>query len=744
MQNQQLGQKLSNISSMIQQYQPIPSNPTQILSIPSSTPNKMQQPQVLQSLINDQKQFKQDVSGLIAKLDQIQNQNSPRRNLNTIYGQSQVQPFQNQTDFLLQPTLSSPSSFCVPSTLTQDPKKIKEKNTNILRQTEQLEFFIQSNNELKKALQQSNNKINEQQKHLDQLIKQNDEQKQQLIANEQNKIIQQKLYNDQILNIQLTHQKEIQQIKNSENELKLKIESQWQQKYTLKANELNQATKLLNNKINQLQLDVKDKQEQLNSLIFQTKELSNQLEKRVQDLNVKEELLSEKQLELERLQYEFNQALEKYEYNIKESIKNHNQDVITLEQHIDELKQHNIILSQQIINIEQQYAKDLETIKRNHTQEVNEKLDEIIQKNHKEKQQIQNHYDEIINKLKYEKNQIQQNKDQQQLFLEQKVQILNQEYKSAVETVNIQQDKIQVLTDQLSQLEIQAKNLNRENINQIAFLNQKLKEMSSVQPQNQNSNYFYNELKSQNLDLRTQLEEKKEKLDQLINNLNEVIEINLTYKTQLSEFQDKLSNVSYNNEKENEAYFNQIKQQKITISELQKKLEEYIKNEQNLNNQIKELRNNIQQLGNQKQGIKGDIYEKEKELNKHLIQKTNEYKQQIVDLENILQGLQEEIKQKNQLIKVHEKTIQEQKMNSKEIRQQIMSSQMSGIVLNEKQIQEYESQIMQLKDETNSQKIQIESLQSQLKQVRKDKAQLSMTLMNSGMLNIQSSVTEKN
>ncbi|CAD8090973.1 unnamed protein product [Paramecium sonneborni] len=737
MQNQQLGQKLSNISSMIQQYQPMPPNPSQILSIPSTTHNQIQQPQVLQSIMKDQKQFKQDVSGLLAKLDQIQNQNSPRRNLAPIYGQSQVTPFQNQNDFLLQPTLSSPSSVCVALNIPQDQKKTKEQNTNILRQAEQLEFFLQSNNELKKALQQSNNKINEQQKQLDQLIKQNEEQKQQLIANEQNKIIQQKSYNDQILNVQLTHQKEIKQLKNSENQLKQQIESQWQQKYTLKANELTQATKLLNNKINSLQMDVKDKQEQLNSLIFQSKELSNQLEKRIEDLNVKEELLSEKQLELERIQNEFNQALEKYEHNIKESIQNHSQDVISLEQLIDELKQHNIILSQQIINIEQQNAKEVETIKKLHTQELNEKLDEIIKKNQIEKQQIQKHYDEIINKINSEKSYLQQNKDQQQLFLEQKVQILNQEYKTTLETVKMQQDKIQILTDQLSQLEIQAKNLNRENINQIAYLNQKLKEMGSAQPQNQNSNYCQNELKSQNLDLRTQLEEKKEKLDQLINNLNQVIEINSTYKIQLSEFQEKLSNVSYNNEKENEAYFNQIKQQKITIAELQKKIDQYIKNEVNLNNQINELRNNIQLLGNQKQGFKGDNYDKEKELNKHLIQKTNEYKQQIVDLENLLQSLKEEVKLKNQLIS-------ELKMNNKEIKQQIMSSQISGIILNEKQVQEYESHIMQLKDETNSQKAKIESLQSQLKQVRKDKAQLSMTLMNSGMLNIQSSVTEKN
>ncbi|CAD8163073.1 unnamed protein product [Paramecium pentaurelia] len=744
MQNQQLGQKLSNISSMIQQYQPLPQNTSTITSIPPPTPQSIKQPQVLQSLINDQKQFQQDVSGLIAKLDQMQYQNSPRRNQPTINGQSQVQPFQTQPDFVVQPTLSSPSSRCAPFVKQQDTKKAKEQNTSILRQAEQLEYFIQANNELKKALAQSNNKITEQQKHLDQLIKQNDEQKQQLITNEQNKIIQQKQYNDQIQNMQISHQRELQQIKNNENEQKQKIESQWQQKYNLKSNELNQATKLLNNKINSLQKDVNDKQEQLNSLIFQTKELSNQLEKRVQDLSVKEELLSDKQFELERLQNQFNQALEKYEHNIKDMIQNHTQDMISQDQVIDELKQHNIILSQQIIKIEQQNSKDIENIKKNHLKELNDKLDEIVQKNLKEKQQIQNHYDEIIYKLKNEKNNLQQTKDQQQLFLEQKVQVLSQEYKTAVETVKKQQEKILMLNDQLSQLEIQAKNFNRENINQIAYLNQKLKEMSSIQPQNQNINYYYNELKTQNLDLRTQLEEKKEKLDELINNLNQVIEINFTYKTQLSEFQEKLSNVSYNNEKENEAYFNQIKQQKITIAELSKKVDQYAKNEFNLNNQIKELKNNIEQLGNLKLGNKGDNFDKEKELNKHLIQKTNEYKQQIVDLENVLQGLQEELQQKNQLIFIHEKTINELKKNGKEIKQQIMSSQMSGIFLNEKQVQEYESQIMQLKDETNSQKVKIESLQSQLKQVRKDKAHLSMTLMNSGMLNIQSSVTEKN
>ncbi|CAD8167259.1 unnamed protein product [Paramecium pentaurelia] len=640
MERKPIGEKLSNISALIQkQQQPKDSQDDQDemkqykMIFPNMNKQESQEKnqlkdsdklQQVQSIIQEQKQFQNDISKLLNRLGKIQEQN-PQSNTKTIsinQQQSPQSPFeqsQNQTpnnrmtqSVSVLPKQGTPAQPPQPIQLfvqnspinDQQFRNLKEQNVDLLRQIAQLQPLQQVVNDLKLLLQQCNDRIREQQKQIDIILQENIQLKQQIIIIDQEKVNNKRQFDEIMANTSLIHQRDMQSIRFQAQENLNALESTWKQQYVLLRTENEAIINNLNTKLAITQKDNQSQQDLINNLLVQNKELQQNLQSRITDLGFTQQTLVQKQQEFEQLQYNYNNSLEKYEINTKQMINQNLEKQQQYEKMILELKQHNDILSQQIVELDQTHKQLISNQQLKVQHHINGKLEEVQKMSIIEKQQIQQHYEEKLNKLNSDKESQINQQQQQIIYLEQKLAILIQENKTLVDQLNKVQKKAENLEQIMITQEAAYQNLTKDSQYKTLSMTKQIQDLNSMIG-NFNQNYNNqqtstrrsdnNEFTDKNIQLEQQLAYKKEEMDLLLHHLDQVFEINRDFENKIKTLQAQLELMEEKSNREQDQYNNQIKQLKQQNEELKQRVEVSIQIEQQKDQQIKELQQKLQE-----------------------------------------------------------------------------------------------------------------------------------------------------
>ncbi|CAD8207634.1 unnamed protein product [Paramecium octaurelia] len=288
-------------------------------------------------------------------------------------------------------------------------------------------------------------------------------------------------------------------------------------------------------------------------------------------------------------------------------------------------------------------------------------------------------------------------------------------------------DKIKLLEQKTQELSKQNNNLVEQNQ---LFLDQNLQlknEVTIFQSKQQQKNHEYlNEdtLKTVQL-LEHQLEQKKEELKQLIQNMDEILSINQKTEEKNNELSQQINNILQQKDREINAYFTQINTYKQTIQELELKIAQLIQSDQIQQQTLEKAQTKItvlEQSDKNKQG--SQLSSQQLKFN---VKETFEYKQLVLELDSKCVTITEK-----------ENQIETLKIKNQMIQQQLAQTQASQVTNKDHQeaLRQKEVENDDLRSQLISKEEEIETLNQQLKFVRKEKAKLSINLMNAGMANL--------
>ncbi|CAD8117683.1 unnamed protein product [Paramecium sonneborni] len=308
-------------------------------------------------------------------------------------------------------------------------------------------------------------------------------------------------------------------------------------------------------------------------------------------------------------------------------------------------------------------------------------------------------------------------------------------YETMIETLMKEQellvrqytDKITILQKKTQELQNENNNLIQQNqlfSEQNLQLNEEITHLKSKQ--------FSINKTQQSLDkektveyFENQLEQKKKELNQLMQKMNEILSISQKTEEKNNDLSQQINTILEQKEKEINAYFTQITIYKQTIQDLEFKITQFIQNDQTQQKILKEAQNKIVQI-EQQEKIKQNSLHLQQQI-KINVKETFEYKQLVLELDS-----------KNVTIQEKENQIETLKIKNQMIQQQLIQTQISQTSLKEHQeiMIQREIENDNLKSNLINKDEEIQKLNQQLKMVRKEKAKLSISLMNAGMANL--------
>ncbi|CAD8084876.1 unnamed protein product [Paramecium primaurelia] len=300
---------------------------------------------------------------------------------------------------------------------------------------------------------------------------------------------------------------------------------------------------------------------------------------------------------------------------------------------------------------------------------------------------------------------------------EEMIEILMKEQEFLVQQYN---DQVNIFENKMKELSQENNNLVEQNklfLEQNLQLNEEVTQLKSKQISLQNQSINQNTQKTVQL-LEYQLEQKKEELNQLIEKMNEILSINQQTQEKNNELSQQINTILEQKEKEINAYFTQITMYKQTIQDLELKITQLLQNDQLQQKTLKEQQNKlvvIEQSERNKQQLKNNVKE------------TFEYKQLILELDSKCVTITEKDNQ-IETLKIKNKMIQQQLAQTQEYQISLKNLQ-EVLIQRDKENEELKSDLIN-KDQ------EIERLNQSLKMVRKEKAKLSINLMNAGMANL--------
>ncbi|CAD8108252.1 unnamed protein product [Paramecium sonneborni] len=325
--------------------------------------------------------------------------------------------------------------------------------------------------------------------------------------------------------------------------------------------------------------------------------------------------------------------------------------------------------------------------------------------------------------------------------------------KQYCEKITLLEQQIIVLSQENTNLMEQNKLLLTQNIQLNEEITQWKNQVNLVLQQSQINQKTQNDIEI----LEKQLEYKQDELNQIISNLESIKNINLKYEKTIKEQQDQINSIFQQKEQDNDIHLAQITSQNQTIQEMEKKINQYLKNESSSQILINDLQNKLKQLEQQLEKTKiayqqtpikinvKDQYEykqlvleldskcvtlTEKETQVEALKiKNSMLQQQLIQLQSCQLGIRDYetgLKQKQQEINELQLALQREKQEFDNLTQQLQINQ------NNKN-EEYEKIINQLEQTLISKNEELEKMSLQLKTVRKEKAKLSMNLITAGM-----------
>ncbi|CAD8165575.1 unnamed protein product [Paramecium octaurelia] len=765
MERKPIGEKLSNISALIQKQQkPKDSQDDQdemkqykmifpnMNKQESAEKNQLKDSDKLfqvQSIIQEQKQFQNDISKLLNRLGKVQEQDpQPNTKTSSINQQQSPQPFeqsQNQTpnnrmtqSVSLLPKQGTPAPPPQPIQLfvqnspinDQQYRNLKEQNVDLLRQIAQLQPLQQVVNDLRLLLQQANDRIRELQKQIDVILQDNIQLKQQMIIIEQEKVNNKRQFDEIMANTSLIHQREMQAIRFQAQENLNALESTWKQQYLLLRTENEAVINNLNAKLAITSKDNQGQEDLINNLVVSNKELQQNLQIRTTDLSFVQQTLVQKQKEFDQLQYNYNNSLEKYEANTKQMINQNLEKQQQYEKMIIELKQHNDILSQQIVELDQTHKQSISNQQLKAQHHINGKLEEVQKMSIIEKQQIQQHYEEKLNKLNCDKESLINQQQQQIIYLEQKLAILVQENKTLVDQLNKAKKKAENLEQVMMNQEAAYQNLTKDQQSKTLSMTKQIQDLNSMigNFNSNNNNQIAStrrsdnpELTDKNQQLEQQLAYKKEEMDLLLHHLDQVFEINRDFENKIKTLQAQLELMEEKSNREQDQYSNQIKQLKQQNEDLKQRVEVSIQIEQQKDQQIKEIQQKLLEEEVLKRKQNDQIQSNEKQQFLDQIKQLKIKNVELINQNEILESNSKEIKDK------YEQALREQKEQQQRFEEQklIIEQQIQAL---QKKNQEQPPIVNQMKRDIKSSETdksfadkdyQIKTLEQKLKENEK-------------------------
>ncbi|CAD8118240.1 unnamed protein product [Paramecium sonneborni] len=308
-------------------------------------------------------------------------------------------------------------------------------------------------------------------------------------------------------------------------------------------------------------------------------------------------------------------------------------------------------------------------------------------------------------------------------------------YETMIETLMKEQEVlVKQYTDQIKLLEQKTQVFSNENNNLIQQNKQYLEQNSQLNEEINHLKSKQTQINSSQSQLDTQitieflenqLDQKKNELNQLIQNMNEIVSNNQKSEERNYELSQQINTILEQKEKEINAYFTQITIYKQTIQDLELKIAQLIQNDQSQQKALKEAQNKTVNI-EQQEKIKQNLLNSQQQL-KINVKETFEYKQLALELDS-----------KNVTVTEKENQIETLKIKNSMIQQQLAQTQVCQTSLKENQevIIQLERENDNLKQNLISKDEEIQKLSQQLKMVRKEKAKLSINLMNAGMANL--------
>ncbi|CAK57887.1 unnamed protein product (macronuclear) [Paramecium tetraurelia] len=225
--------------------------------------------------------------------------------------------------------------------------------------------------------------------------------------------------------------------------------------------------------------------------------------------------------------------------------------------------------------------------------------------------------------------------------------------------------------------------------------------------------------------LEYQLEQKKGELNQLIEKMNEILSINQKTQEKNNELSQQVNTILEQKEKEINAYFTQITKYKQTIQELELKITQLLQNDLLQQKTLKETQNKLTVV-EQSERHKQNQLPQQQQL-KYNVKETFEYKQLVLELDSKCVTITEK-----------ENQIETLKIKNQMMSQQLAQTQGSQVSLQDLQeaLRQRDRENENLKSDLINKEEEIERLNQSLKLVRKEKAKLSINLMNAGMANL--------
>ncbi|CAD8110962.1 unnamed protein product [Paramecium primaurelia] len=308
-------------------------------------------------------------------------------------------------------------------------------------------------------------------------------------------------------------------------------------------------------------------------------------------------------------------------------------------------------------------------------------------------------------------------------------------YESMIQTLmNEQELLVKQYNDKIKLLEQKNQELSQENNNLVEqnklFLDQNLQlknEVTQFQLKQQQTNVIYSneDTKKTVQFLEHELEQKKEELNQLIQNMNEILSINQKTEEKNNELSQQINIILEQKEKEINAYFTQISMYKQTIQDLEQKIVQLISNDSLQQQKLKEAQTKIIQIEQSDKNKQNS--QQQQQQQKYNVKETFEYKQLVLELDSKCVTITEK-----------ENQIETLKIKNQMFQQQLAQQQQCQISIKDHQdvLIQKERENDDLKSNLINKDEEIERLNQQLKFVRKEKAKLSINLMNAGMANL--------
>ncbi|CAD8184325.1 unnamed protein product [Paramecium octaurelia] len=224
--------------------------------------------------------------------------------------------------------------------------------------------------------------------------------------------------------------------------------------------------------------------------------------------------------------------------------------------------------------------------------------------------------------------------------------------------------------------------------------------------------------------LEHQLEQKKEELNQLVEKMNEILFINQKTQEKNNELSQQINTILEQKEKEINAYFTQITTYKQTIQDLELKITQLLQNDLLQQKILKETQNKLTVVEQSERNKQNQLPQQQLKCN---VKETFEYKQLVLELDS-------------KCVTITEK---ENQIETLKIKNQMMSQQLAQTQGSQASLQDLQEALRQrvreneiLKSDLMNKEEEIERLNQSLKLVRKEKAKLSINLMNAGMANL--------